>query len=106
MPGAPPRRCTTVIRTSRRLRVPDDIRGQTRLTFDNIRLILEACGATLRDVVRSTVYLTDRADMDTMNEEYESAFQGHLPTRTCVIVQGLVAPNLKIEIEVTAAIAR
>lgn len=88
------------------LRVPDNIRGQTRLTFDNIRLILESCGATLRDVVRSTVYLTDRGDMDAMNEEYESAFQGHLPTRTCVIVQGLVAPNLKIEIEVTAAIAR
>ena len=86
------------------LRVPDDIRHQTRLTFDNIRLVLGACGATLKDVVRATVYLTDRAEMDAMNEEYEKIFQGHLPARSCVIVNGLVAPNLKIEVEVTAVV--
>ena len=86
------------------LRVPDDIRAQTRMTFDNIKLILEAAGATLRDVVRATVYLTDRDEMDAMNEEYEKIFEGHLPARSCIIVNGLVAPNLKIEIEATAVV--
>ena len=78
------------------LRVPDDIRAQTRMTFDNIKLILEAGGAT--------VYLTDRGEMDAMNEEYEKIFEGHLPARSCIIVNGLVAPNLKIEVEATAVV--
>ena len=86
------------------LRVPDDIRAQTRMTFENIQLVLGAGGATLKDVVRATVYLTDREEMDAMNEEYEKVFRPNLPARTCVIVSGLVAPNLKIEVEVTAVI--
>ena len=87
------------------LRVPDDIRAQTRMTFENIQLVLKAGGATLKDVVRTTVYLTDRDEMDAMNEEYEKIFDGSLPARTCVIVSGLVAQNLKIEVEVTAVIS-
>ncbi len=86
------------------LRVPDEIRAQTRMTFENVQLVLKAGGAAIEDVVRATVYLTDRAEMDAMNEEYEKVFRPNLPARTCVIVSGLVAPNLKIEVEVTAVI--
>src|SRR4051794_37462232 len=55
--------------------VGDEVGEQTRQTLDNLVAVLEAAGATLRDVIMVRVYLTDRAHFEAMNEIY-SGFVG------------------------------
>ena len=70
-----------------------DVRVQTRQVLENVRAIVEAAGGTLRDVIKTTVYLTDIADHGAMNEVYARFFVSEFPARTTVQVAGL-APAL------------
>jgi 2-iminobutanoate/2-iminopropanoate deaminase len=70
-----------------------DIRVQTRQVLENVRAIVEAAGGTLRDVIKTTVYLTDIAHHGAMNEVYAEVFISEFPARTTVQVAGL-APAL------------
>jgi 2-iminobutanoate/2-iminopropanoate deaminase len=63
---------------------PGDIRHQTRQTLANIQLILEACGATLKDVVKCSVFLKDAGEFQQMNEVYAQFFPEDRPARTTV----------------------
>jgi enamine deaminase RidA (YjgF/YER057c/UK114 family) len=80
------------------------IREQTKRTFENIKLVLEAAGATLRNVVRVLIFITDPALQDEFNEVYQGYFGDHLPPRTFVTVPALVHKDMLVEIEVTAAL--
>lgn len=82
--------------------VSDDLREQVVQTFENIKAALAASGATLDDVIRVDVYLTDPADFAEMNAAYEGMFSAPFPTRTTVFV-GLVPP-LRVEITVLAVL--
>jgi reactive intermediate/imine deaminase len=82
--------------------VSDDLHEQVVQTFENIKAALAASGATLDDVIRVDVYLTDPADFAAMNAAYEGMFSKPFPTRTTVFV-GLVPP-LRVEITVLAVI--
>jgi 2-iminobutanoate/2-iminopropanoate deaminase len=53
-------------------------------TFENIRLILEAAGASLRDVVRVNAYLSNMGDFARFNEIYQRYFSEPYPARTTV----------------------
>ncbi len=77
-----------------------DIRHETRLVLSALRRILEGCGASMADVVKCTVYLTDAADFPAMNEIYAGYFGENKPARTTV-VSGLVAP-MRVEIDCVA----
>ncbi|MBI2801430.1 MAG: RidA family protein [Gammaproteobacteria bacterium] len=79
-----------------------DIREQTRGVLDNLRDILAAVGATLRDVVEVTVYLVDMNDFGGYNEVYGEYFDYDGPTRTTVAVHQLPHPHLRIEIRCVA----
>jgi 2-iminobutanoate/2-iminopropanoate deaminase len=57
---------------------------QTKATLANVKAIVEAGGATLADVVKVNVYLTDLADFAAMNEVYASFFPDPYPVRTTV----------------------
>jgi 2-iminobutanoate/2-iminopropanoate deaminase len=57
---------------------------QTKATLANVKAIVEAGGATLADVVKVNVYLTDLADFAAMNEVYASFFPEPYPVRTTV----------------------
>lgn len=57
---------------------------QTRRVLENLRLVLEAAGGTLDDVVATTCYLADANDWDAFNAEYRSIFKAPYPTRTTV----------------------
>jgi 2-iminobutanoate/2-iminopropanoate deaminase len=61
-----------------------DVASQTRRTLENVRLVLEAAGATLDDVVSVTIYLADIADWDTLNAVYKDTFKPPYPSRTTV----------------------
>lgn len=78
-----------------------DIREQTRLALENIRRILQACGASLADVVQCTVFLADAADFAAMNEVYAEFFGPDKPARTTVEAK-FVLPGMKIEIDCIA----
>ena len=78
-----------------------DIRHETRVTLENIRRILEGCGASLADVVKCSVFLVDGRDFGAMNEVYAEFFGPHKPARTTVEVR-FANPEMKIEIDCIA----
>jgi 2-iminobutanoate/2-iminopropanoate deaminase len=81
--------------------VPADIRTETRQVLNNIRRILEGCGAGLPDVVKCCVYLADGKDFAAMNEVYTEFFGETKPARTTVACQFAI-PNIKVEIDAVA----
>jgi 2-iminobutanoate/2-iminopropanoate deaminase len=64
-----------------------DVVAQSRRVLENLRLVLEAGGATLNDVISVTVYLADENDWATFNEVYRASFRPPYPTRTVVGAQ-------------------
>jgi 2-iminobutanoate/2-iminopropanoate deaminase len=81
--------------------VSGDITVETRRVLDNIKLILEGCGATMADVVRCTVFLETATDFAAMNAIYSEYFGDNKPTRTTVVA-GFVLPGIKVEIDAVA----
>lgn len=81
-----------------------DIREQTRNTLERIKVILEAAGTSLDNVLSATTYLTDRGNLEAYNDEYAKYFPTNKPARTTVTVASLNQPELLIEITVTAGI--
>lgn len=84
--------------------VSDDASAQTAQTFRNMEACLATVGATLDDVLRVDVYLTNVADFAAMNAVYAERFNPPYPARTTVYV-GLPA-GIKIEITVLAVLPR
>ncbi len=83
--------------------VGDDITSQTRQTLDNIRTALEAAGASLDDVVKVTVFITDIGNFSGMNAVYTEVFGDTKPARSTVGVE-LALPGALVEIEATAVL--
>jgi len=80
----------------------EGVEAQTRQTLENMKRILEAAGASLSDVVKTTVFLVKADDFAKMNEVYKSYFTKDYPARSTVIVAALVRPEVLIEIECVA----
>jgi len=79
----------------------DGIGAQTKQVLANLEAVLAAAGATLGDVVKTTVFLSDMGDFDAMNKVYAQAFAEPYPARSTVAVKGLPKDAL-VEIEVVA----
>ena len=77
--------------------VPGDIEAQTRQTLDNLMTILEAAGATSKNIVNMRVILRDVADFPRFNETFREYFAGEKVTRTCF---GGVLHRAGIDIEI------
>ena len=75
---------------------------QTRQTLENVEAILEAAGASLADVVKTTVYLDDMRYYDAVNEVYGELLSDPYPARSAVEVVKLPV-DIDVEIEVSAA---
>jgi len=87
-----------------RLVGPGDPAAQVRQVFENLTVALAAAGATMQDVVKLTVFLTDMADLDVLRQvrnEYFSAERS--PACSLVQVSRLVHPEWRVEIEALAA---
>jgi 2-iminobutanoate/2-iminopropanoate deaminase len=82
-------------------KIPADFAAEVKQCLDNIDAVLKAAGMSQANVVSVQVYLTDRAKFQQMNAVYTSFFKDPRPTRTTVVVAGLVGPG-NIEITVTA----
>ncbi len=85
-------------------RVEKDITAQTAAVLNNIRVILQAAGADLKDVVDITVFLVDMRDYAGMNAVWNTHFTDKVtaPARTTVAVHQLPHENLLVEMKAVA----
>lgn len=83
--------------------MPADIKSQTRESINNIKAILAEAGATLDNVVKTTVFLADMEYFSPMNEVYAEEFKAVYPARCAFAVKELPKKAL-VEIEVIAYI--
>ncbi|HIK56825.1 MAG TPA: RidA family protein [Synechococcales cyanobacterium M55_K2018_004] len=81
-----------------------DVAQQTQQAIANLTAILTAAGATLQDVVKTTVFLADMNDFGAMNAVYAEAFGDEsAPARACVEVSRL-PKDVRVEIECIAVL--
>lgn len=78
-----------------------DIEGQTRRVLDNLKMVLEAAGCTLGDVVKTTIFLKSMSDFPKVNQVYAGYFKEVPPARSTVEVARLPRDVL-VEIEAIA----
>jgi 2-iminobutanoate/2-iminopropanoate deaminase len=83
--------------------ISGDISAQTRRVLDNIAAVLRAEGRSFDDVVKTTIFLIDLSDFQTVNEIYGSYFKQNPPARSTVQVSAL-PKGASVEIEVIAAV--
>jgi len=77
------------------------IAAQTKAAIANLQAVLAQAGATLSDVAKTTVWLTDMADFAAFNAAYAEAFGSHAPARSTV-TSALAIPGALVEIEAIA----
>ncbi len=83
--------------------VEGDVQAQTEQVLVNLRAVLEAAGAGLDTVVKTTVFLADMDDFGAMNEVYARHFGDHRPARAAVAARDL-PKYVDVEIECVARV--
>jgi 2-iminobutanoate/2-iminopropanoate deaminase len=81
--------------------VEGDVAAQTERVMQNLSAVLEAAGASLQSVIKTTVFLSDMNDFVAMNEVYGRWFGEHAPARSTVQVARLPR-DARVEIECIA----
>ena len=82
---------------------PQGISAQTRQSLTNCKAVLEAAGASMAHVIKTTVFLRDMNDFAAMNEVYAAFFEGTYPARSAVQVARL-PKDANVEIECIAVL--
>jgi 2-iminobutanoate/2-iminopropanoate deaminase len=78
-----------------------DIETETRRVMDNLTIVLESAGFSLRDVVSARAFLTDFGEYETFNRVYTEYMGEFLPTRTTIGVVALAA-GARVEVDLVA----
>lgn len=82
--------------------VTGDIEEQTKLVFEDISKMLSAAGASIDDVVKAVIYVTDMNDFNKISAIRNEYFKNSTPVSTLVEVNRMTRDGAKIEVEVTA----
>jgi 2-iminobutanoate/2-iminopropanoate deaminase len=82
--------------------VPTSPEGQIAQALANLRAVLSANGMAVENIVKTTVFLTDRGLLDTYRQARSAMFGGHAPASTLLFVAGLADPRWVVEIEAEA----
>ena len=86
--------------------IPQGIEKQTEKALLNLQGIVEAAGAGMNDIIKTTVFITDMNNFAAMNEVYKSFFEeGTYPARSCVEVSRL-PKDVLVEIEAVVNLRR
>ena len=81
--------------------VEGDAAIQAKRSMDNIAAVLNEAGATMENIVKTTIYLKDMNDFGVVNAAYEKYFEKAAPARSCVQVARL-PKDVQLEIEAIA----
>lgn len=81
--------------------VKGDVLDEAKVAIENVKLVLEAAGSSLKNVLKTTLYLADMDDFSKVNKLYQEFFGPDYPART-TIQAGRLPFNIKIEIDVIA----
>ena len=84
--------------------VEGDIAVQTERVLENLKAVLEACGSSLGQVLKTTVFLKDMGEFPKMNEVYGRYFGENPPARATVEAARLPR-DVRVEIEAIAAVS-
>jgi len=82
--------------------VPNTGEGQITQAFANLRAVLEANGMAITNLVKTTVFLTDRSLLTSFRVARDAVYGGHAPCSTLLFVAGLADPRFVVEIEAEA----
>ncbi|MDP3257115.1 MAG: RidA family protein [Bosea sp. (in: a-proteobacteria)] len=86
--------------------LPEDAAAQARNIFRTLEAVLTEAGASLAGVVRAQYFVTDRAYCEPVLSVCGEVFREVRPAASIYVVAGLLKPEMKVEIEVTARLAR
>ena len=81
--------------------INSDIATETRQVLNNIKALLEGCGASMADVVKCSVFLLEAGEFAAMNAVYAEFFGDAKPARATVVT-GFAVPGIHVEIEAIA----
>ena len=84
------------------MQIPPDVAEQTRNCFRTIARVLDEAGFGLADVVRARYYILDRTDADAVLAVCGEVFRDIRPAAAIFVISGLLRPEMRVEIEVTA----
>lgn len=86
--------------------ITDDVERQTELVFQAIERILKASGASIDDVVKAQLFLTDVQDFPKVSAIRDKWFRNNKPVSTLIEVSAMTRNGAKIEIEVIAVLKK
>ena len=96
---------TTAVDESGQVVGLNDPYEQTRFILSKIEKALTQAGVTMKDVVRTRIFVTDMSQWEEIGRAHGLYFKDIKPAATMVEVKALISPELLVEIEVTAVVA-
>lgn len=86
--------------------ITDDVEEQTKLVFEDIIKFLGLANASIDDVVKAVIYITDTGDLSKISKIRDEYFKNAMPVSTLVEVNRMTRDGAKVEIEVMAVIKK
>ena len=94
---------TTAVDAAGQVVAVGDVAGQVRRCFEIVEEALEELGASLSDVIRTRLYVTDTSTWKDAGAAHDEVFEGWpAPASSAVGIASLIHPDLLVEVEVTA----
>ncbi len=80
------------------------VEEQAELTLANMAATMRAAGGSLDDILQATVFLLDEQDMKIVDAVWRRHFRAPWPNRASIVVKGLVAPGMRVEVQATGIV--